>query len=102
MGLVEVEVVSVVYQMVSGSLKSPFLMGYQNKMVDDIVDHNSAIAAADANAGQQDSSLFSSAMGFLSNMNKDDDVDEDEVKRKHDEAYNQNNAGGMSANSIGS
>jgi hypothetical protein len=37
-------------------------------------------------------------------MNQDDkdDVDEDEVKQKHDQAYNQGNAGGMSANSIGS
>jgi hypothetical protein len=61
------------------------------------------MAAANANAGQQDSSLFSSAMGFLSNMNKDDkdDVDEDDVQQKHDQAYNQGNAGGMSANSIG-
>lgn len=62
------------------------------------------MAAANANAGDQDSSLFSSAFGFLSNMNKDDkdDVDDDEVLRKHDEAYNKGNAGGMSANSIGS
>lgn len=67
------------------------------------VDQHSAIAAANANANDQDSSLFSSAMGFISNMNKNDkdDVDEDEVLRKHDQAYNQGNAGGMSANSIG-
>ncbi|KAI9636396.1 uncharacterized protein MKK02DRAFT_45104 [Dioszegia hungarica] len=68
------------------------------------IDQGSAMAAANANAGDQDSSLFSSAFGFLSNMNKDDkdDVDDDEVLRKHDEAYNKGNAGGMSANSIGS
>lgn len=35
-------------------------------------------------------------------MNKDDtDVDEDDVQRKHDEAYNKGNASNMSSGAIG-
>jgi len=67
------------------------------------VDQHSAIAAANANANDQDSSLFSSAMSHISNMNKHDnhDVDDDDVIQKHEQAYQQGNAGGMSANSMG-
>ncbi|WRT64782.1 uncharacterized protein IL334_001716 [Kwoniella shivajii] len=69
------------------------------------INENTAINAANEHAanGSENSSLFSTAMGFLGNMNKDDsDVDEDKVQQQHDEAYSQGNAGGMSANAIGS
>ncbi|WVR04614.1 hypothetical protein IAU60_001625 [Kwoniella sp. DSM 27419] len=69
------------------------------------IDTNAAVSAADQHAsnGSQNSDLFSTAMGFLGNMNKDDtDVDEDRVQQQHQEAYGQGNAGNMSANAIGS
>ncbi|WWC86913.1 uncharacterized protein L201_001792 [Kwoniella dendrophila CBS 6074] len=68
------------------------------------INENTALNAANEHAsnGNENSSLFSTAMGFLGNMNKDDDdVDEEKVQRQHQEAYNQGNAGSMSANGIG-
>nr|XP_019047187.1 beta-flanking protein [Kwoniella bestiolae CBS 10118]OCF26117.1 beta-flanking protein [Kwoniella bestiolae CBS 10118] len=69
------------------------------------INENTAVNAANqyASNGNENSSLFSTAMSFLGGMNKDDnDVDEDKVQRQHDQAYNQGNTGGMSANAIGS
>lgn len=69
------------------------------------IDQSSALAAAKAEGGEKhgDDSLFSSAFSMLKNFSKDDkdDIDEDDVMRKHDQAYNQNQAGNMSANSMG-
>lgn len=65
------------------------------------VDASATIAAAQQSGG--DSSLFSTALGFLSGLNKQDadDLDEDDVQRKHDQAYNQQGASNMSANGLG-
>ena len=50
----------------------------------------------------ENASLFSQAFSFVQGMNKDDkDIDEDDVQRKHQEAYGQGQAGQMSANAIG-
>lgn len=59
--------------------------------------------AAAQTQGGADSSLISTAMGFLSGMNKKDadDLDEDDVQRKHDEAYNKQGASNMSASGLG-
>jgi hypothetical protein len=68
------------------------------------VDQDAAIQSANqyGGNGNENSSLFSSALSFLGNMNKDDtDVDEDDVQRKHDEAYNKGNASNMSSGAIG-
>jgi hypothetical protein len=47
--------------------------------------------------------MFSQAFSFIGNMNKDDDdVDEDAVQQKHQQVYNQGNAGNMPASDIGS
>ncbi|WWD00571.1 hypothetical protein V866_007506 [Kwoniella sp. B9012] len=69
------------------------------------INENTAVHAANqyGSNGNENSSLFSTAMSFLGNMNKDDgDVDEDKVQQQHQQAYGQGNASGMSANAIGS
>ncbi|OCF32621.1 beta-flanking protein [Kwoniella heveanensis CBS 569] len=68
------------------------------------INENTAVSAANAHAanGDDNSSLFSTAMSFLGGMNKDDnDVDEQKVQQEHQQAYGQGNAGSMSANAIG-
>ncbi|WVQ98042.1 hypothetical protein IAU59_005164 [Kwoniella sp. CBS 9459] len=68
------------------------------------INENTAVSAANAHAsnGDDNSSLFSTAMSFLGGMNKDDnDVDEQRVQQEHQQAYGQGNAGNMSANAIG-
>jgi len=62
------------------------------------------MAAAQQHAGNadQDSSLFSQAFSFISNMNKDDgNIDENRVQQEHQQAYQQGNAGSMSASAMG-
>jgi len=53
------------------------------------------------NAG--DSSLFSSAMGFLKNNKgqQKEDIDEDGVQDAHNKAYSQGNASGLDAGGMG-
>jgi len=71
----------------------------------DPVNQNEALQAANAHAGNgnAEASLFSQAFNFIGNMNKDDnDIDEDRVQQEHKQAYDQGNAGNMSASSIGS
>ena len=68
------------------------------------VNPNEAMAAANQHAGNadKDSSLFSQAFSFISNMNKDDDnIDEDKVQQEHKQAYEKGNAGSMSASAMG-
>ncbi|ORY31012.1 hypothetical protein BCR39DRAFT_587665 [Naematelia encephala] len=69
------------------------------------IDQSAAIQAANQHAsnGDENSSLFSSALGQLGGMSAQDanDVDEDDVQQKHDQAYNQGNAGNLSANAMG-
>ncbi|ODN85276.1 hypothetical protein L198_07600 [Cryptococcus wingfieldii CBS 7118] len=51
--------------------------------------------------GSENSSLFSTALGYLNNMNQDDnDVDEDKVQQDHQQAYN-GNTSGMTSSSLG-
>ncbi|ODN82260.1 hypothetical protein L202_02543 [Cryptococcus amylolentus CBS 6039] len=51
--------------------------------------------------GSENSSLFSTALGYLNNMNQDDnDVDEDKVQKDHQQAYN-GNTSGMTSSSLG-
>ena len=67
------------------------------------IDKNEAINTAKAH-GSGDSSLFDTALGFLSNnkSTQHEPIDEDEVTKAHDKVYNQGNTGGMSANLLGS
>jgi hypothetical protein len=53
------------------------------------------------NAGDRD--LFSQALGFLKNSNTqvDDDLDEDDVVQKHNQAYEKGNTGSLDANGMG-
>ncbi|KAJ7597643.1 hypothetical protein C8J56DRAFT_851981 [Mycena floridula] len=53
--------------------------------------------------GSGDSSLFSSAMGFLNNNKSqhNEPVDEEEVQRAHKQVYHEGNAGNVSADGIG-
>lgn len=72
------------------------------------IDHSAALQAAGAGSGgnhQGESSLFSSALSYIQGMGGNpsaaEDLDEDDVQRKHEQAYGQGNAGGMSANALG-
>lgn len=77
------------------------------------VDQGSAINAANANAGNgnENASMFSSALSMIGNkgsnaqnvgdLDGDGDVDEDDVKLQYQKAYEQNQPQGMSANSMG-
>lgn len=72
---------------------------------DTLVNQNEALQAANQHAGNgnENASMFSQAFSFISNMNKDDDdVDEQDVQKKHEEVYNKGQGGNMSANAIGS
>jgi hypothetical protein len=67
------------------------------------VDQSAAISAANAHAsnGNENASLFSSALSHIGGINPQNaDVDEDEVKNNHQQAYG-GNAGNLSANAMG-
>lgn len=69
-----------------------------------IVDSNTAVSAANQHNsnGNENSSLFSSALSFIGNMNKNDtDIDEEKVQRDHQQAYGQGNTSGMTSSSLG-
>jgi hypothetical protein len=91
-----------------------------------VVDHDEVVRHAEKH-GAGDSSMFSSALGFMNN-NKvrlsitfsshlrsrggndilvlqdqhQQPLDEDEVTRAHDQVYNQNSSSGLSSNLLGS
>ncbi|OWZ32981.1 beta-flanking protein [Cryptococcus neoformans c45] len=68
------------------------------------IDSNTAVSAANEHNsnGNENSSLFSSALSFIGNMNKNDtDIDEEKVQRDHQQAYGQGNTGGMTSSSLG-
>ncbi|VDB86591.1 unnamed protein product [Peniophora sp. CBMAI 1063] len=62
-----------------------------------------AVASEAASQGSGDHSLFKSAMSFVSGNSQEHEqpVDEEHVQRAHAQAYQQDNAGGMDANSMG-
>jgi len=68
------------------------------------VDADEAVRSASHRAGESgDSSLFSSAMGFL-HQNTDQHsqpVNEEHVLNAHDQVYNKGSAGGLDASSLG-
>ncbi|KAG7099583.1 hypothetical protein E1B28_001413 [Marasmius oreades] len=65
-------------------------------------DHDEVVKTAEQH-GSGDSSLFEAALGFISNNKQDHQqpLDEEHVTKAHQQAYQENNAGNMSANSIG-
>jgi len=67
------------------------------------IDKNEAINTAKAH-GSGDSSLFDTALSFLSNnkSTQQEPINEDEVTKAHDKVYNQGNTSGLSANLLGS
>ncbi|GFZ47709.1 hypothetical protein JCM24511_05456 [Saitozyma sp. JCM 24511] len=68
------------------------------------IDQSAAISAANAHAsnGNENASLFSSALSHIGGISPQNaDVDEDEVKNNHQQAYG-GNAGNLSANAMGS
>ncbi|OWZ76204.1 beta-flanking protein [Cryptococcus neoformans Bt85] len=68
------------------------------------IDSNTAVSAANEHNsnGNENSSLFSSALSFIGNMNKNDtDIDEEKVQRDHQQVYGQGNTGGMTSSSLG-
>ncbi|WVQ76084.1 hypothetical protein IAR50_005723 [Cryptococcus sp. DSM 104548] len=68
------------------------------------ISHDDAVQAANQHNsnGSENSSLFSTALGYLNNMNQDDnDVDEDKVQQNHQQAYN-GSASGMTSSALGS
>ncbi|TFK36955.1 hypothetical protein BDQ12DRAFT_686152 [Crucibulum laeve] len=66
------------------------------------IDHHEAIKNAERN-GSGEGSLFSTALGFLSdNKHKQEEpVDEDEVTRAHEKVYQQGDTSNVSANALG-
>jgi hypothetical protein len=74
------------------------------------VDNNAAVNEAQAHGGQNnDSSMFSNALSMLSgkaqqgeDLDGDGDVDENDLRIKNEQAYQQNQGSNMSANSMGS
>ncbi|OXG12866.1 beta-flanking protein [Cryptococcus neoformans Tu401-1] len=68
------------------------------------IDSNTAVSAANEHNsnGNENSSLFSSALSFIGNLNKNDtDIDEEKVQRDHQQVYGQGNTGGMTSSSLG-
>ncbi|KIR56850.1 beta-flanking protein [Cryptococcus gattii Ru294] len=68
------------------------------------IDCNTAVSAAnDHNSnGNENSSLFNSALSFIGNMNKNDtDIDEEKVQKDHQQVYGQGNTSGMTSSSLG-
>ncbi|KIS01754.1 beta-flanking protein [Cryptococcus deuterogattii 2001/935-1] len=68
------------------------------------IDCNTAVSAANEHNsnGNENSSLFNSALSFIGNMNKNDtNIDEEKVQRDHQQAYGQGNTSGMTSSSLG-
>nr|KIR49512.1 beta-flanking protein [Cryptococcus bacillisporus CA1280] len=68
------------------------------------IDCNTAVNAANEHNsnGNENSSLFNSALSFIGNMNKNDtDIDEGKVQKDHQQAYGQGNTSGMTSSSLG-
>ncbi|KAF9270580.1 beta-flanking protein [Marasmius fiardii PR-910] len=66
------------------------------------LDHEEVVRTAEQH-GSGDSSLFKTALGFISNNQQDHEqpLDEEHVTKAHQQAYQENNPGNLSANSLG-
>ena len=69
-----------------------------------VVDGGAAIEAANAHAGNgnENASLFSTALAHVGGMNTNDtNVDEQAVQDQHQQAYGQGDASSLPANAMG-